>query len=396
MEIFIIKVNIKAFKAKNGDAFLLNFENGQNILIDMGMPETYQIEIKDDLLKLKNKNESIDLLIISHIDEDHIGGAIKFIQDNQNGEIIQIKEIWHNSYKHIQFDKEKVKNIKQETKSILESFIMKNMSNNINGIQDITCEHGSSLASLIHKYNYNWNSSFNHTVICTKDGTTKTEVTVGDIKFILLSPNKEKLTKLSTEWLYELQKEKYNFEISDEEIFDDAFEFHMKYEQDNSSLTSDIAASNIYDFEELSTLSEKDKSATNGSSISFIIEYKDKKLLFLGDAHEDIIYDNLLKLQDVGYELLFNLVKIPHHGSNKNISNRLMALIRSDKFLISTNGTKHKHPNIEALAKIIVSNTDAKKEIIFNYDLDISQELNNEEYKSKYNYDIKHLNEIEI
>ena len=36
-----------------GDAFLIKFDNGQNILIDMGMPNTYENEIREELIKLK-------------------------------------------------------------------------------------------------------------------------------------------------------------------------------------------------------------------------------------------------------------------------------------------------------------------------------------------------------
>ena len=115
---------------------------------------------------------------------------------------------------------------------------------------------------------------------------------------------------------------------------------------------------------------EKDKSVTNGSSISFIIEYAGVKVLFLGDAHEDIIYDELIELQKNGYCLDFNLIKIAHHGSNKNISQRLLQILESPKYLISTNGKKHGHPSRETIAKIISKKTEYHKELIFNYKIE--------------------------
>ncbi len=390
-------ITIKAFKAKKGDAFLLSFDNGQNILIDMGMPETYLSEIKDDILKIKDKDEIIDLLIITHIDEDHIGGAIEFIKDNQDNKMIKVDEVWHNSYKHLQFDKEKVDKIDKDSISILNTMIMQNTSNTLsNGVKKISCNQGSSLASLFYKYSYSWNTSFKNDTIYTKGAIDKKKIQKGEINFILISPSKEKLSKLSNKWLKELKSKKYAFEISDEEIFDDAFEFYMKYEQDNDSITTDTSSKEAYNFDELSKIEERDNSVSNGSSLSFIIEYKDNKLLFLGDSHEDIIYENLSKLKVDGYKLCFDLVKISHHGSNKNISNRLMNIIESKRFLISTDGTKHDHPNIEALSKIITNKTDAIKELIFNYDLEILKQLNNEEAKYLYKYEIIHLNEVKI
>ena len=114
-----MSINVLSFKAENGDAFLIKFDNGQNILIDMGMPKTYENEIRQELIKLKEQEQKIDLLIISHIDEDHIGGAIKFLEENKNNEIIEISEIWHNSYKHLQFENAKVLEVKEDILSIL-------------------------------------------------------------------------------------------------------------------------------------------------------------------------------------------------------------------------------------------------------------------------------------
>ena len=101
---------IDMFPAENGDAFLIRFDNKKNILIDMGYADTYKNHIKDSLLKIKNENQCIDLLIITHIDEDHIEGAIEFFKENgsaNNPNIIEVKEVWHNSYSTIRRNKTK-------------------------------------------------------------------------------------------------------------------------------------------------------------------------------------------------------------------------------------------------------------------------------------------------
>jgi beta-lactamase superfamily II metal-dependent hydrolase len=387
-------ISIKMFKAEKGDAFLIKFDNGQNILIDMGMPNTYENEIRQELIKLKESNQKIDLLIISHIDEDHIGGAIKFLEENQNNKIIEISEIWHNSYRHLQFDKSKVSEVNEDTSTVLKSIIKQNQSSNLtDGIQKISAKQGSSLASLIYKCGYNWNTTFSNSAIYLEN---RSETVIGNLKFIFLSPSQEQLMQLSKKWLKELRKKKYNFEISDEEIFDDAFEFYMKFLKEDDTKIANISAKKSIDFEKLSKIVENDNSPTNGSSIAFIIEYKKKKLLFLGDSHEDIIFESLEKLKEKDYELKFDLMKVSHHGSNKNISNRLIELIDCDKFLFSTNGAPHGHPDLEAISKIVVKKTDYQKELLFNYDLDILEKLNNEVLEKQYKYKIKCQSEIEL
>ena len=180
--------------------------------------------------------------------------------------------------------------VKEDTLSILKSIIKQNQTTNqLNGVQNISCKQGSSLSSLIYKYNYSWNTTFANSAIFIEN---KSEVIIGGLKFIFLSPTQEKLKKLSKKWLQELSKKKYSFEISDEEIFDDAFEFYMKFLQDTDIKMSTISSKKNLNFEEISEIEEKDNSMTNGSSLAFIIEYKNKNLLFLGDSHEDIIFEN--------------------------------------------------------------------------------------------------------
>ena len=94
---------------------------------------------------------------------------------------------------------------------------------------------------------------------------------------------------------------------------------------------------------------------SNATSIAFILTYRNKNLLFLGDSHPDIIADSL---EELGYSpsnmLRLEYVKLSHHGSKKNISKRLLSIISCSNFIISTNGgsSKSRHPNPETLAKL--------------------------------------------
>lgn len=93
----------------------------------MGYIDTYKMHIKNRLMELKKENQCIDLLIITHIDEDHIEGAIEFLRENgiaENPNIIEIKEIWYNSYRHMQF--EKVSSISRVEKNCLEEIKLSN------------------------------------------------------------------------------------------------------------------------------------------------------------------------------------------------------------------------------------------------------------------------------
>jgi hypothetical protein len=50
-----------------------------------------------------------------------------------------------------------------------------------------------------------------------------------------------------------------------------------------------------------------------------------------------------------------DLVKLSHHGSNANVSMKMLALIDCRRWLISTNGDNFAHPDDAAIAKVITA-----------------------------------------
>lgn len=75
------------YKAKCGDAFHLQYEGEsgmcRNIFLDMGYSKTYTQVLKGVISNIMGSSEQIDALFLSHIHDDHIGGASRFIKDIQ-------------------------------------------------------------------------------------------------------------------------------------------------------------------------------------------------------------------------------------------------------------------------------------------------------------------------
>jgi beta-lactamase superfamily II metal-dependent hydrolase len=145
---------------------------------------------------------------------------------------------------------------------------------------------------------------------------------------------------------------------------------------------------------------------SNATSIAFILTYRNKNLLFLGDSHPDIIADTL---EELGYspakKLRLEYVKLSHHGSKKNISKRLLSIISCSNFIVSTNGgsSKSRHPNPETLAKVaklVDRNENDTITFLFNYSVNKIENKNgimmSDLDKTKYKVVFLETNEVVV
>lgn len=92
------------YPAENGDAFLISSDK-TNILIDAGYARTFDSYIRQDLEEIASRGACLNLVIVTHIDADHIGGIIRFLLFNSHSEtnnIVPVEGIWHNSLRSLE------------------------------------------------------------------------------------------------------------------------------------------------------------------------------------------------------------------------------------------------------------------------------------------------------
>lgn len=316
-------MNIKSLPAFNGDSFLVSFSDKKgvvrNILIDGGTPRTYRRHLKPELEAILKKGQSIDLLIVTHIDDDHIGGIKELYQDTSFDRSF-IKNIWFNSGILLFDFFQEGRDENREVKIIMDDQTEMSVG------QGVTLEN----ALLIEG---RWQQDLIHTGIPPFE--------FYGAKITILSPGEDELKKLHKRWEIEtegqvlMSGENDDFDIPISELIEKPF--------------------------------QEDKAVPNGSSIALLFEYAGVSLLLLGDAHPSVIERSLRKL---GYSeenmLNVDLVKVSHHSSKKNTSPALLAIIKSEYFMISTDGNRHGLPDKEAMARIISANSGCN--LYFNYD----------------------------
>jgi hypothetical protein len=347
---------IKFLKAYNGDSILISFQDdtgiNRNILIDGGTPATYCTPVKKGDLyftiqNIKRRSESIDLLILTHIDGDHIGGLKKWFEKDKDAFDL-IKKVWFNSGKTIAKHFEMDENEELiETLNIFES--------NLTSVpQAIVFE------DYIERFNV-WDKEI------IKEGRVACE---NGVKIELLSPNDELLKRLLTEY----KKPKYNYATNASECdWKTSIDDFIK-EESNDNFKGGT-----------------DNSLENGSSIAFILTIKEKRFLFLGDAYPSIVIDSLIQLNfSKTNPLAVEFMKVSHHGSSNNTNKELLELIKTDNYIISTNSDMHNLPDKRTLARIIDYNPNAV--FYFNYD-NVKKIFLDEDLKKYRNFDFKIITE---
>jgi hypothetical protein len=91
-----------------------------------------------------------------------------------------------------------------------------------------------------------------------------------------------------------------------------------------------------------------------------LVEINNRKLLLTGDARGDDIVEGWKAAgHDPDEPVHIDIMKMPHHGSDRNITEKIFKLFPADHYVISADG-KHRTPptnTIRALARTLANST---------------------------------------
>ncbi len=321
-------INIRALRAGQGDCFILTYGNGiknRYIIIDGGMGKECFQQLREFINSIKKNGDSIELLILTHFDNDHIDGFIQILKD-KSIDFSVIKEIWFNYGTKLS---EYLKTQKQL--QIYVDELSKQTSK----------EQGKDLYEKIKINHIELNPIIKELDVYEMFGA----------KITILSPSIEQLKALVNE------------------IGSDIGKVSSLENNDLSKITASSKSDYSHEIKELplKEYSEKGVSVANKSSIAFIFEYESKRIMFLGDAVSSQIVS---ALSNLGYSkenpLKLNYCKIAHHGSSHNTSFELLELLDCENYIISSNWTQNR-PSKTCLSRIVVSNAYKPVNLFFNY-----------------------------
>lgn len=367
---------LKMYPAKNGDAFLVD-AGGTHILIDAGYASTYQDFIAKDLTQLAKEGGKLSLVVCSHVDADHIGGLLEFFSLNGPSDKrgIEVDAVWHNSLRSLPAPTAATDGF--HDRMVLESIRRRGFpSSALTSPNPISARQGSSLATLLRQHGYTWNAGNGSTSISEGDAP----VALNSASLQVISPNAARLEELRDLWLREIRKLGYKGSSQPSALVDDAYEMWCAAVPNSSAPR--VTPINSNGNPSLADGYTADTSISNGSSIALIISSATARVLFLGDAWAADIVDKLRALQPTAAPIVFDAIKVSHHGSLHNTSVDLLALVDSSCFLISTDGTRHGHPDFEVLAEIVDRPASFERHLFFNYETAASKRLQSHTSKS--------------
>ncbi|PUZ26124.1 Zn-dependent hydrolase [Chitinophaga parva] len=340
----------KFLKAQNGDCTLIKYTDNsgaqRNIIIDSGLDATYFDlatntfgELKAEIDDIKAHDQRIDLLILTHIDNDHICGFLKlFEMDEQIPGIINM--VWFNSGKliaeKIEIEANKALAIKMQQQGVVAT-----------GVSE-----GIDFEDFLLKYDF-WARDL------ILGGQRHV---IHDAQFEILGPTIAQLHKLLKEYQDKTEDDAYTSAGTND------------WRTDVESFIQEEVSN--YNF-------SQDTSVKNGSSISFILTLKGKKFVFLGDSHPRPITKALAELGHTAKKpLAVEFLKVSHHGSKANTNKKLLSTLDTEHYIISTNSQVYGHPHKRTLSRIIARNPNAI--FHFNYE-NVRENIFSEADRGKYN-----------
>ncbi|BDR09924.1 MBL fold hydrolase [Comamonas testosteroni] len=94
-----------------------------------------------------------------------------------------------------------------------------------------------------------------------------------------------------------------------------------------------------------------DASQTNALSLAFILTFEERSILFLGDSWPSRVMPSLAKLDHEGAPIQLDLVFVSHHGSKNNNTQELYQHIQTERYVISADGKQN--PDVETFGRIL-------------------------------------------
>ncbi|PWC52421.1 MBL fold metallo-hydrolase [Azospirillum sp. TSO22-1] len=313
--------NLHVVQALHGDCLIVEHEDGGTrrfILVDGGPAGVYEEHLKPYLTQLVGAGGPLDLVVLSHVDDDHVVGVLELFADidlaTVNGDTppVALGELWHNSFRAT-VDEDG--GIAERTRQILTMNGARQVAMTATASAFFGINQGNQLARAATKLGIAVNAVTGGDVVMPE--TVHNPVGRHGLEIHVIGPNQANLAALRDEWL-------------------DWLATH-----EHAALVDPTTAANA------------DKSVPNLSSIMLLLRSGGRSMLLTGDGRGDFIVQGLQQAGLMnGGTCHVDVLKVQHHGSNRNSKPDFFKTVTADTYVISADG-KHGNPDLPTLQWIV-------------------------------------------
>jgi hypothetical protein len=382
-------VKLKVFFASDGDCLLLTSADGRHVLIDGGRSGTFQSQAWPLLRSLADAGEEIDLVVVSHIDADHISGVLWLMKvvadwtlhDYQTGEGGNpgfrkpstprppvIKRLWHNSWRAqlgalagpIEAYASRIEDgiqaggvglSRQDAVAVKAITALQDLAESIpDGVELLrVVDDGTPVPR---------NQGFERELVMLRKPAHVE--TVGSTQLTVIGPARKHLEKLRQEWRDWIEAmgpgtterggshgREPELVLGGGGVADD--------QEEVERLVSSLAAT-------ARIIADTDPSKVtppNRASITLLAEEGDATCLLTGDAAEDEIVEGLKAAGRMKRGRFHcDVLKVQHHGSEHNVSAPFARKVLADHYVFCADGA-HENPNPSVVKTIAETRSDA-------------------------------------
>ena len=328
-------------RARKGDCLLLHSGTPSEpglVMIDGGPTTVYGLHLKPRLEEIRkarrlraNQPLPVDLLMVSHVDDDHIRGVLDFTRDLKaagGAPPVRVSSFWHNSFDDI------IGNTPAELMAALTSSfgtasidgdLPEDATVDADEDEEVIVSSLKVLASIKQGHQlrgdaevlgFARNPEFDGKLIVAG---AEAFTIAGGVTFTVAGPMQPELLAL--------QQKHDDF---------------LREQRERPRAGESALAAYI------------DTSVPNLSSIVVLAESGRKRMLLTGDARGDKILQGL-ELAGVlapGATMHVDILKVPHHGSTNNVERDFFTRITADHYVLSSNG-QHGNPERETFAMLL-------------------------------------------
>ena len=356
-------------QAMFGDSLLLVYgqpDQPHYMLIDGGPDTVYANHLQPVLARIAASGGHLDRVVLTHTDDDHVTGLVDFFAEQRSRQIlnqpylIPVDGMWMNSFA---FDA-------AVAPSMANIVIPLPPPANLEAVPAdpslplpaFGVAEGMNLRELLAQLNIPVNSAFPNDLVSLE--TAPDSMTLGGLKITMLGPTKSNLDRMGRDWRAWLQK--------------------------HSAPEGAAAAP------DLSKAIAPDQSIPNRSSIMFVAEYDERTVLLTGDGRGSDLVRGLIRrypqAKDGGFHV--NVLKVPHHGSARNVSRQFFSQITADTYVFSADGTNG-NPDLPTLGWLVTALKEQRRQatLVFTNPTATVAELRSEFSPNLYGYTVEVLDQ---